>query len=91
MTTEQEPKLTLEEKAEILRENGINVVNCFDEDGDFYRAPAIQLNGSDDDALRAAEIMVEHGVDVYSLKRVWTYGPGAKTPKVESWSLEFYR
>ena len=93
MVMESKPQTSLEERAEILKENGINVVNIFDEDSDvdIVRVPAIQFNGNVWQAFHAASIMADHGIDVHMLRHMWIYGPGKRDPGIETWSLEFYR
>lgn len=84
------PILTLEEKATILREHGVNVVACYERSPRFLRCPVIQFGGDENEGKRAASIMIEHGVNVYNLYRNWHYGAGNKEPIGGSWNLEFY-
>ena len=92
MTTKP-PILSLEDKANILKQHGVDVLACYeDNEQAFFRCPLIQFDGDVHEGERAAKIMTDHGVDVYNLYRYWHYGAGSSTPVGGlCWILEFYR
>ena len=104
MATERKPKLTLEERAQILKEHGIDVRKAYIEDRgpvgegrkERVKVPVILFGGDTSEGHRAARIMIEHGIDVYQIEHSWTYGPGAKAPinrdeEYGLWSISFYK
>ncbi len=87
MVTELKPKLTLEERAEILKEHGIKVFHYYDHDCNHSR-PTIHFTGDDDEGERAVRVMQGCGAKVGILHRDWVY-LGNDDPDGMAWSIEF--
>ena len=69
MTTR--PKLTLKEKADILREYGIDVVLEIEGDLKYSQCPAVMFSGGDDEGQRAVDVLADHGIASFMLHRAW--------------------
>ena len=93
MATEVQPKLTIQEKAEILREQGVDAFGWLEPE--IVRPnitmplfPTIWFRGDENDGQRAVRIMQERGVRVYELQRQWHY-EGDENPRIVRWAMLF--
>ena len=79
MTTVAKPKLTLEEKAAILKENGVAVFQWLkpgwvDVNETIYRNhSSILFKGDENEGKRAVQICHERGIPVFEVRRRWIY------------------
>ena len=79
MTTEAKPQLSLREKAAILKEHGIDVIDCMDRgwvdvDKTVYQGHrAIFFDGGEKEGEKAVQIFHEHGIPVFAVSQHWTY------------------
>ena len=89
MVMEPKPKLTLEEKANILKENGVDVFYQTRE-GLHYKQPTICFRGDDNEGERAVRVLYQHGVRVFHLSRVHHYLGQEETDSI-SWELIPYK
>ena len=91
MVMESKPELTLEDKANILRENGFEDIRLFKRSGDgILNKPAIHFNGDQNEGQRAVDVLVDNGLSVFALLQVWIYGwddGGTKTPRRMGWRI----
>ena len=91
MTTEVQPRLSLREKADILRDNGVDVIQCIEAGSmGFYPFPTVYFNGDEDEGRRAVELMHEHDILIFKLQREWYFG-GAGDYHDIRWSILFAR
>lgn len=90
MTTESKPKLSLEEKAQILKENGISVLGTHKGNISGYNPPLIYIQGDENEGRRAVEILFDNGVPVFRLKQVWRYEMKRLPTHEPVWDVEVY-
>ena len=89
MTTEAKPKLSLRERAKILRENGIDVFQCIEAGTmNFFPFPTVYFEGDENEGHRAVEVMHEHDIPILQLQREWHFD-GAKDCYRTWWALLF--
>ena len=91
MTTEAKPKLTLQEKAMILQERGVDAYDWLEPEVvkpnvTMPLFPTIWFRGDENEGERAVKIMQEHDIYVYRLHRQWHY-EGDKDPRSVCWVL----
>ena len=74
--TESKPKLTVRETAQILLDQGIRIMQCFEpgETKSHPFFPIIYFCGDDDEGHRAVQILWERGIRVPKLIREWQNG-----------------
>ena len=73
--TESKPKLTIRETAQILLDQGVHILQCFEPgETEAYPYPTISFLGDDDEGHRAVQILWERGIRVPRLIREWQNG-----------------
>ena len=89
MVTESRTKLTLEEKVNILREHGVDVIQWIESDVvNLIPLPIVLFEGNENEGFRAVRIMQEHNIYFNELQKLWMY-EGQTEPYRESWVLVF--
>ena len=84
MTTEAKPRLSLKEKAELLRENGVNVHQYIEAGESRFHPvfPIMAFHGDENEGQKAVDILQRHGIPVVTLRREWYYGRRDKYDEV---------
>lgn len=89
MVTETKVELTLEEKADILREHGVEVFMCVEPGSlEFIPFPTVFFEGDENEGHRALRILQERGIRIWHLNRCWRY-EGQEELYVTHWELTF--
>lgn len=87
MATETKPRTSIKEKAQILRNNGVYVLQWIDHgESEFYYFPIIWFRGDDNEGERAVKILQSYGVQVAKLNREYNYSFQSEPGDVV-WSL----
>ena len=74
MTTETKPKLSLREKAEVLKEHGVKVTGCIekgwvDVDKTVWQSdPIICFDGDENEGERVVKVAHECGIPVFEIR-----------------------
>ena len=92
MTTEAKPQLTLQEKAVILREHGLEVIDCLECEPDVIKSiyrhhSSIFFYGDESEGERAVQIFHERGIPVYQVSRHWIYLRRLEASPAVGWEL----
>lgn len=80
---------TIQEKAEILMEAGIHVVQWHEANDSYFPWPHIQFDGDEGEGFKASSAFIERGIPIVKLHREWLCGSrGFNRP---TWVLYFHR
>ena len=83
---------TITELAEILKENDIDVCQAIEAGADWmFDNSIIVIDGNEDAGLRAGDIALEHGCEIWHVARLWKHSTKNKRINRDRWlwELEF--
>ena len=87
MTTEIKHRVSIAGKAQVLRDNGIQVKQWLEpNEPPFFPMPILYFVGDEYEGKKAVEIAQANGFPVFTLAREWNYG-GYDDPQSVSWSM----
>ena len=88
MTTETKPRVSIAEKAQILRHNGVDVCQWCGppDDCKYHPIPVLVFVGDEDEGHKAVKILQDAGFTIGVLSREWVYNGRTECDEVV-WSL----
>ena len=83
-----EQDTSIDHKADVFSENGIQVIQSLD--GDEYCDPTICFEGNDEVWEQAIAIAKEYGFTIGHIRRTWMFYDGLYEAPEPIWEIAFY-